>query len=96
MVLEGTNGFLRRVVSVEVRGNELPLDVVRSEKLFNQFQAFIVENLNFGLQASRLKVFVDRSHCSQQIVCGSGFDRFSKDGVAILIICDHDVLHSSA
>ena len=96
MVLKGTNGFLRRVVSMKVRRDELPFDVVCSEKLFNQFRAFIIENLNFRLQASRLKIFVDRSHGSQQIVCSSGFDRFSKDGVAILIICDHDVLHSSA
>ena len=42
MVLKGTDGFLRRVVTVEVGGDELPRDVVCLKKLFYEFWALVV------------------------------------------------------
>ncbi len=47
VVFECANGLFRRVVSVQVWRDELPLDVTCLKKLLNQFWTFVVEYLNF-------------------------------------------------
>ena len=95
MVFESPNGFLCRVVSVQVWGDELPFDVVCSKKLFYDLWALVIQNLYLRLQTSSLEILVDRCHCAKQVVCGPGFEWFGNDGVAVLVVCNHDVLHPS-
>ena len=96
MVLESPNGFLGRVVSVQVWGDELPFDVVCSKKLFYDLWALVIQNLYLRLQTSSLEILVDRCHCAKQVVCGPGFEWFGNDGVAVLVVCNHNVLVTSA
>ena len=62
VVLESANCFLGFVVSMQVWGHKLPGDFLFFQELFDNFGAFVVEDLHVWFEASVGEVCVDGSH----------------------------------
>jgi hypothetical protein len=91
MVLEGTNGAFSRVATMDAWGRELEIDTSSGDELFEESASFIVEALELGPEPSGDQIGVHLLVGAKMFSGCLVEKRFSKDGVAVVVIKNHDV-----
>ena len=89
MVREGQNCFFCRVGAVHMRRDELVLDGVGLQVVFDIFRTLVVHDVHFGSQSSCFEVEVQCGVCFELFVHALVFKRCSYDGVQIAFVEYH-------
>ena len=91
MKFEGANGTFRGIASVLIGWDELIVDLLLNEKVFEDLRALVVQFLEFGSQSrlaeERMQVLVGRENGFGMSV----FEWRSKDEVAVEVIEDEKI-----
>ena len=95
MILEGTNGPFGRITAMDVGWHKLEFNVVVGHICFEALGCFIVHEMHLRLEATCLQVvFMQRLELRLQFTTCSCFEWSHQDGIAIIIVEDHQVLVS--
>ena len=93
MSFEGLDGPLCKVVKVIVGAAELVLNVFLCDGAAEEVRNFIVKALEDRCDASSLEAFVAFVIAFDKVMGTAAADRFSKDGVGVVVVENGDVTH---
>ena len=93
MVFEGTNGTFGRIAAMDGGGHKLEGNAVLVKIRFEALGGcFIVHEVQLRLESSGFEVVMQRLEFRLQFTASSCFKRSDQDGIAIVIVEDHQVL----
>ena len=92
VVLEGLDGALIRVCSMQVGGYKLKCDSLAVHKILEASWTFIVKHLELGSKAPIGELGMEDGVGSDELCFTSRFYRIGDDSVAVIVVEDHEVI----
>ena len=92
VVLEGLDGVLSRVCSVQVWGYKLKCDSLAAHIILEARWTFVVKHLELGAKAPIGELVMEDGVCSDELCFTSRFYRLGEDCVAVMVVEYHEVL----
>ena len=92
MVLEGLDGALSRVFSVQVGGYKLKFDSLAAHIILESRWTFVVKHLELGAKAPIGELGMEDGVGSDELCFTSRFYRLGDDCITVMVIYDHEVL----
>jgi hypothetical protein len=96
MTLPCVDGFFRSVGAVKMWWCELEVGASAADERFEGGRAFIVKNVEQGLEATVAQIGVELGEGVNQGVLVSGLQWFGEDGIGVMVIKNHDIFITTA
>jgi len=87
--------MLGRIALMDIGQCQLVVNILIGEKCFESCRCFIVQALEAWLQSSAAEAYVEAFEHVEDVVSAAILKWFDEDGIAVMLVQDHDVAVSS-